>query len=180
MIRRETEHARNRRDAGIVMKINSLVDEEVTDALYDASRAGVPIELVIRGMCALRPGVPGLSDHIRVRSILGRFLEHSRILSFRNGGDSEVWIGSADMMHRNLDRRVEAMVRIKDKAVCDELGALLDLATSDDISCWLLGEDGTWTRRTSGANGPLEDYQEVLIRRHGQRATDTRADARAS
>ena len=118
--------------------------------------------------------------HIRVRSILGRFLEHSRILSFRNGGDSEVWIGSADMMHRNLDRRVEAMVRIKDKAVCDELRALLDLATSDDISCWLLGEDGTWTRRTSGANGPLEDYQEVLIRRHGQRATDARADARAS
>ena len=180
MIRREADHARGGRDAGIIMKINSLVDEEVTDALYDASRAGVPIDLVVRGMCALRPGVPGLSDHIRVRSVLGRFLEHSRILSFRNGGSDELWIGSADMMHRNLDRRVEAMVRIKDKAVCDELRAILDLATSDAISCWLLDKDGKWSRRATGPNGPLEDSQEVLIRRHSQRATDTRVDARAS
>src|SRR5262249_24091975 len=156
----------NGREAGITMKVNSLVDEEVIDPLYDASRAGVPIDLVIRGMCALRPEVPGLSDRIKVRSILGRFLEHSRILSFRNDGSEQIWIGSGDMMHRNLDRRVEATVRIKDRTVCDELRWILSLATSDDVSCWLLGPDGTWTRRTSGPNGPLEDYQEVLIRRH--------------
>ena len=180
MIRRETDHARSGRAAGIVMKVNSLVDEDVIDALYDASRAGVPIDLVVRGMCALRPGVPGLSDHIKVRSILGRFLEHSRILSFRNSGSDEFWIGSADMMHRNLDRRVEAMVRIKDKAVCDELRWILQLATSDDVSCWLLAPDGTWTRRTTGPHGALEDYQEVLIRRHGQRANDVRTESRAS
>jgi polyphosphate kinase len=174
MIRREADHARSGRESGITMKINSLVDEEVTDALYDASRAGVPIHLVVRGMCAIRPGVPGLSDNIRVRSILGRFLEHSRILSFRNGGNDELWIGSADMMHRNLDRRVEAMVRIKDKAVCNELRAVLELATSDNIACWLLDAGGKWTRRTTGPNGPLEDYQEALIRRHSQRASDMR------
>jgi len=179
MIRREIDHARRGHEAGIVMKLNSLVDEDVIDALYDASRAGVPVDLVIRGMCALRPGVPGVSDRIRVVSILGRFLEHSRILWFRNGGDDEVWIGSADMMHRNLDRRVEAVARISDKAACEELKAVLDLARSDSISRWLLGADGRWVRRKTGPEGPLEDYQELLIQRHGHRSTDARAESRA-
>ncbi|HEX4655196.1 MAG TPA: RNA degradosome polyphosphate kinase, partial [Mycobacteriales bacterium] len=180
MIHREIDHARRGHTSGIVMKLNSLVDEDVIDALYDASRAGVPVDLVIRGMCALRPGVPGLSDHIRVISILGRFLEHSRILWFRNGDNDEVWIGSADMMHRNLDRRVEAMARISDKAACEELQAVLDLARSDDIACWLLGPDGRWVRRKSGPTGPLQDYQELLIRRHGHRSTDARTEPRAT
>ena len=179
MIRREIDHARRGHDAGIVMKLNSLVDEDVIDALYDASRAGVPVDLVVRGMCALRPGVPGLSEHIRVVSILGRFLEHSRILWFRNGGDDEVWIGSADMMHRNLDRRVEAVARISDKAASDELRAVLDLARGDRVSSWRLDSDGRWSRRKTGSDGPLEDYQELLIQRHGHRSTDTRSDSRA-
>ena len=179
MIRREIDHARRGHDAGIVMKLNSLVDEDVIDALYDASRAGVPVDLVVRGMCALRPGVPGLSEHIRVVSILGRFLEHSRILWFRNGGDDEVWIGSADMMHRNLDRRVEAVARIRDKAASDELRAVLDLARGDKVSSWRLASDGRWSRSKNGPNGPLQDYQELLIQRHGHRSTDTRSDSRA-
>jgi polyphosphate kinase len=178
MIHREVDHARRGHDSGIVMKLNSLVDEDVIDALYDAARAGVPVDLVIRGMCALRPGVPGLSEHIRVISILGRFLEHSRILWFRNGGDDEVWIGSADMMHRNLDRRVEAVARINDRAACDELRAVLDLARSSDISRWHLGADGRWQRIKTGPMGPLEDFQELLIRRHGHRSTDARTEPR--
>ena len=105
-----------------------MVDEAVIDALYLASQAGVPVELLVRGICALRPGVPGLSETIRVRSILGRFLEHSRVFWFDNGGEPEAWIGSADMMHRNLDRRVEVLVRLRDEHVIDEVGALLDLA----------------------------------------------------
>ena len=113
-INAEAANIRAGKPAGITLKLNSIVDELIIDALYDASEAGVPIDLIVRGMCALRPGVPGLSENIRVRSILGRFLEHSRIFRFCNGGDEQLWIGSADAMHRNLDRRVEAMVRITD------------------------------------------------------------------
>jgi polyphosphate kinase len=180
MIRREIDHARAGRECGIVMKLNSLVDEDVIDALYDASRAGVPVDLVVRGMCALRPGVPGLSERIRVVSILGRFLEHSRIMWFRNGGENEVWIGSADMMHRNLDRRVEAVARINDRAAEEELRAVLDFARGADIAHWRLDSAGGWTRHDRGPDGPLQDYQELLIRRHGQRSADARAESRAS
>ncbi len=114
MIRREVDNAIAGLPSGITMKVNSLVDEELIDELYAASRAGVSIDLIVRGMCALRPGVPGLSENVRVRSILGRFLEHARIMRFRGGGDDEYWIGSADLMHRNLDRRVETLVRVVD------------------------------------------------------------------
>ena len=177
MIEREADHARDGRPAAIAMKLNSLVDEQVIDALYAASRAGVPVDLVVRGMCAIRPGVAGLSETIRVRSILGRFLEHSRILRFGTGVDAELWIGSADMMHHNLDRRVEAVLRILDPDARQQLSDILDLALADTVSRWELDPSGTWHRVN---DEQMEDFQEVSIRRHGQRRGDGRADARAS
>src|SRR3954469_24471750 len=130
----EAEHARAGRPAGIRIKANSIVDEELIDALYRASRDGVPIELIVRGICALRPGVPGLSETIRVRSVVGRFLEHSRVLAFAGGGTPEYWLGSADLMHRNLDRRVEALVRVKDQTVQNQLAGILDRAMDDGVA----------------------------------------------
>jgi len=155
---------REGKPAAVRIKVNSLVDETIIQALYDASQAGVPVDLWIRGICALRPGVPGLSETIRVRSILGRFLEHSRIFVFGNGGDTEVWIGSADLMHRNLDRRIEALVRITRPSHIEQLSELVDLAFADDTAAWRLDADGTWTRHHRGADGqPLRDLQERLI-----------------
>jgi polyphosphate kinase len=142
----------------VQFKSNALVDEVVVDALYRASQAGVPVDLWIRGICTIRPGVPGLSDNIRVRSILGRFLEHSRIYSFGTGDATEVWIGSADMMHRNLDRRVELVVRVADPAHTRRLNRLLELGMDDGTSSWWLDGDGGWTRK------PGEDLQETLVR----------------
>jgi polyphosphate kinase len=169
LIERELDHARAGRAARITMKLNALVDEEIIDGLYVASQGGVDVDLIVRGMCALRPEVPGLSERIRVRSILGRFLEHSRILRFAGGGDEQVWIGSADAMHRNLDRRVEAMVHVSGSATRGRLSRLLDFAMSDAIACWTLAGDGTWTRRTADPNGqPLLDYQDVLVASHGR------------
>ena len=130
-----------------------MVDEAVIDALYRASQAGVPVDIWVRGICALRPGVPGLSENIRVRSILGRFLEHSRVFAFGNGGEPEVWIGSADMMHRNLDRRIEALVRVADPAPPRRADRLLETGMSDDTSSWHLGPDGEWTRHATDADG---------------------------
>jgi polyphosphate kinase len=180
MIHREARHARAGRAAGITLKMNSLVDEEIVDALYEASAAGVPVDLVIRGMCALRPGVPGVSDTIHVRSILGRFLEHSRVLWFRNGGKEQFWMGSADAMHRNLDRRVEALVHVRDPSSCAELREILELSTSPEISCWHLGSDGTWVRRTTSEDGErLQDIQEVLLKRAASRAAESRTESRA-
>ena len=169
MIRREAEHARAGRTAGIWMKMNSLVDEEVIDALYDAAGAGVPVRLVVRGMCALRPGVGGLSTGIRVRSIVGRFLEHSRVFRFANGGNPDVWIGSADMMHRNLDRRVEAMVALRDPVAMQQVCDALDLALDPAVAGWDLQSDGTWVRSSYADGVRLPDYQDVLVRRHAQR-----------
>ena len=170
-IDREIEHARAGRPAGIQVKCNALVDEAIIDALYRASRAGVPVEVFVRGICALRPGVPGLSEHIRVISVLGRFLEHSRAYCFANGGDGEVWIGSADMMHRNLDRRVEVLVRLEAPDECEEVRSLFALAFDPGTSCWHLGADGAWHRRVVGDDGqPLRDYQETLIARRQGRA----------
>jgi polyphosphate kinase len=164
-IRIETENAKAGKPSGIRIKLNSIVDEAIIDALYRASNAGVPVDLVIRGICGVKPGVPELSENIRVRSILGRYLEHSRIFAFHNDGDPQVFIGSADMMHRNLDRRVEALVRITDPDHLAELDAVLDLAMSDTTSSWHLQPDGEWERHHRGDDGRvLEDMQNVLMR----------------
>jgi polyphosphate kinase len=161
-INRAADRARAGRPTRIQFKVNSIVDERIIDALYRASRAGVHVGLVVRGICALRPGVPGLSDRITVRSILGRFLEHSRVFRFdHGGGEDEFWLGSADLMHRNLDRRVEALVRVTDPAVQADLAGTLDLSLADDVACFELAADGTWHRRHS--TEPLRDVQEALL-----------------
>src|SRR3954464_1462881 len=157
--------------ARVRMKANSVVDEAVIDELYRASMAGVPVDLLTRGICSLRPGVPGLSETVRVRSILGRFLEHSRIFWFDNGGSPSAWIGSADLMHRNLDRRVECLVELPGQAQIDEVRRLLDLAFDARTSSWWLMPSGEWERHHLDADGvPLRDLQETLIiakrRRH--------------
>jgi polyphosphate kinase len=182
----QAELARQGRPARIQMKCNALIDEMIIDALYRASQAGVPVDLWIRGICGLKPGIPGVSETIRVRSVLGRFLEHSRIYAFgdssagdSDAGDSEfkdrgaVWIGSADLMHRNLDRRVELLIRVTDRAQQAELRGLISLAMSDTTASWWLGSDGTWTRHHLDASGaPLLDIQEYLIRSRQGRAAD--------
>ncbi len=163
-IHREIAHHAAGRPAGIRLKANSVVEEAIIDSLYLASQEGVPVELLVRGICSLRPGVPGLSEHITVRSVLGRFLEHSRIFSFENGGEPTAWIGSADMMHRNLDRRVEVLVRLPHPDSVTELRGLLDLAFAPTTDAWELGSDGEWTR-----NGGDVHLQEVLIERQRRR-----------
>ncbi len=161
----EAENAREGKPSGIRLKLNSIVDEAIIDALYRASRAGVPIDLVVRGICSVRPGVPELSDTIRIRSVLGRYLEHSRIFAFHNDGDPQVFIGSADMMHRNLDRRVEALVRLADPDQIREVHHILDLAMSDDTASWWLDDDGEWMRHGRSDSGrALDDMQNVLMR----------------
>jgi len=170
-IRAEIVHHKAGRPARIRIKANSIVDEATIDELYRASIAGVPIDLLTRGICSLRPGVRGLSETIRVRSILGRFLEHSRVFWFENGGDPAAWIGSADLMHRNLDRRVECLVNLPGYAAIEEVRRLLDLAFDDRTASWWLTPSGTWERHHIDKNGiPLRDLQETLIavkrRRH--------------
>jgi polyphosphate kinase len=158
----EAEAARAGQPCGIRLKANALVDEEVIDALYRASRAGVPVQCLIRGICALRPGVPGLSETVTVRSILGRYLEHSRIFHFESAG--EWWIGSADMMHRNLDRRIESLVRVRDREMHEQLASMLDLAFSPEVIAWELAADGRWTRKAYQGEERLLDYQVELAR----------------
>jgi polyphosphate kinase len=163
LIERETEHLRAGRAAGIRMKINSLVDEQVIDALYRASQAGVPIDVVVRGICALKPGIDGLSDNIRVRSILGRFLEHSRVFHFV--GSDEHWFGSADMMHRNLDRRVEVQVRITDPLLTAELNVMFESALHPETRCWVLESNGNWAASPDGGES-VRDHQAQMLARH--------------
>jgi polyphosphate kinase len=166
----ETENAKQGLPSGIRIKLNSIVDEAIIDALYRASNAGVPVDLVVRGICSLTPGVEGLSENIRVRSILGRYLEHARIFAFHNNGDPQVFIGSPDMMHRNLDRRVEALVRVTSPDHLRELDFIIDLAMSDETSSWWLEPDGTWTRHNLGLDGKtLQDLQNVLMGEISQR-----------
>lgn len=165
-IRREIEHKLAGKPARIRFKMNSLVDEQIIDELYFASMAGVPIDILVRGMCALKPGVKGLSETIKVHSILGRYLEHSRIFSFANAGAADVFIGSADMMHRNLDRRVEALVRIAQTDQLKDLHELFELAMSDDVSVWELDHSGVWSRETLSTTGEkLIDMQDEMMAR---------------
>ncbi|WP_460808479.1 RNA degradosome polyphosphate kinase [Micromonospora zhanjiangensis] len=164
-IEREITNARRGVPGLVQIKVNSLVDEDVIDALYRASRAGVRVDLLIRGMCTLRPGVDGLSENIRVRSILGRFLEHSRVFRFGNDGEDEFWIGSADLMHRNLDRRVEALVQVTDPVARAELDHLMTTAMSPDVEAFELAGDGGWRHRTGPPEQPLPHLQEALLRR---------------
>ena len=151
-IDREIVNAKDGMPAGVQFKLNSLLDEEFVEKLYEASQAGVHVDLLIRGICALRPGIPGLSENIKVRSILGRFLEHSRIFHFINAGEDEYWIGSADLMGRNLNRRVESLVRIDKKSHKEYLQEILDLGLSDDVSSWHL-TDEKWDRKTITNDG---------------------------
>ena len=147
LISRETEHAKAGRPARIVVKINRLADIKIINALYDASRAGVPIELIVRGVCMLRPGVPGLSETITVRSVVGRFLEHSRVYYFQNGGEEEMYVGSADWMPRNFDRRVEVMAPVRDQRLKDYLkNVLLASYLRDNVKARRLRPDGSYER----------------------------------
>ncbi len=176
-INAQAERARAGKPARIRMKCNAIIDEVIIDSLYRASQAGVPIDLWIRGICAVRPGLAGLSETIRVRSVLGRFLEHSRVYAFGaedDDADGGVWLGSADLMHRNLDRRVELLVRVTDPGQRAELAGLIDMAMDDTTATWWLDSDGTWTRHHLDASGaPLNDIQEYLIRvRQGRAAND--------
>ncbi len=164
-VEREIEFKREGKDARIRVKVNAMVDELVIDALYRASQAGVRVEVVVRGMCSLKPGVAGLSENITVRSVLGRYLEHSRAFTFMGGGDPAVYIGSADMMHRNLDRRVEALVRLVQPDHIQEVDELFDLAMSDESASWHLSSSGEWARHQFGEGGVrLVDVQDQLMR----------------
>ncbi|MBV5242817.1 RNA degradosome polyphosphate kinase [Mycolicibacterium sp. PAM1] len=161
-IDREIAATRDGAEGRIRLKANALVDEQVIDALYRASQAGVQVEVVVRGICALRPGEPGFSDNITVRSILGRFLEHSRIIHFR--AIDEYWIGSADMMHRNLDRRVEVMAQVKDPRLTTQLNDIFDSAADPRTRCWELGSDGHWTALPQEGHS-VRDHQISLMER---------------
>jgi polyphosphate kinase len=151
LIAREATHARAGRPARIVAKLNAIVDADVIAALYEASQAGVTVDLIVRGICCLRPGMPGVSDRIRVRSIVGRFLEHSRLFSFANGGSEEFYIGSADWMPRNLERRVEVITPVEDRALQARLRSLLDTCLDDNRQAWVLHPDGTYVQLTAPA-----------------------------
>ena len=165
-IQREITNKENGKPAKIRMKLNSLVDERIIDQLYFASIAGVPIEILVRGMCALKPGIEGLSENVKVVSVLGRYLEHSRVFFFENAGDPDVFIGSADMMHRNLDRRVESLVHITQTDQIKELNDLLELAVSGTVAIWELESSGIWRRDSKNHDGePLIDMQDEVMAR---------------
>ena len=175
-IEREIAGHRAGREAWIKIKVNSIVDEATIDALYRASQAGVPVDIVVRGICAVRAGIPGLSENVRVRSILGRFLEHSRVFAFAGDGElPDVWIGSADLMHRNLDRRVEVLIKIADPGQVGFLVDLLDRSVSPSTTSWHLMPDGSWQRHQDDDDGErLEDLQDLLIARARRRLAATR------
>jgi polyphosphate kinase len=162
MIHREMEHHRAGRRARIIAKMNALVDPELIVALYQASQAGVPVDLIVRGICCLRPGLPGISGTIRVISIVGRFLEHSRAYYFLNGGEEEVYIGSADWMPRNLDRRIEAVAPIEDTAHRQTLRDVLLLMWQDNRQAWELESDGTYSQRNPAPGEPERATHKLL------------------
>ncbi len=163
LIEREIEFARAGREARIVLKCNAIVDPDSIDAIYRASQAGVEVDLIVRGICSVRPGVAGLSERVRVRSVVGQFLEHSRIFSFANGGMTEWYIGSADLMERNLDRRVEAVVPIEDNEARARLAEVVSVMLADDRRSWQLGSDAVWRRTEdlAGAEGTVDTFEEM-------------------
>ena len=163
LIAREADHARQGRPARIVAKMNSLVDEDVIEALYRASQAGVPISLLVRGICCLRPGIPGVSEHIEVRALVDRYLEHGRIFHFANSGKDEVYIASADWMPRNFHRRVEVMLPIEDPAVRARLIEILTISWSDNVKAWALDANGVYSRVQSKPGQPLIRSQQKFI-----------------
>ena len=173
LIQTEIDHHEAGQPARIRLKLNSLVDESIIDSLYRASRAGVPIDIWVRGTCALIPGIPGLSETIRVVSVLGRYLEHSRVFWFENNDNPLVYIGSADMMHRNLDRRIEVLMQITDPHHVEQLGAQLDRGMREDVQSWRLDSDGVWQRHSRLENGSLladvqhETMMEMMSRKRG-------------
>jgi polyphosphate kinase len=169
LIDREAARSTAQHPGRIIMKVNNLIDETVIDALYAAAGRGVEVDLIVRAICALRPGVEKLSERIRVRSIVGRFLEHSRILVFGNGGDEEVYVGSADLMHRNLDRRVETLVRVESGAARRQLNEVLAVALQDNVGTWQLDANGAWARLRSGEK-EAHSLQTILMERAGHRA----------
>ncbi|HEU5222358.1 MAG TPA: RNA degradosome polyphosphate kinase [Candidatus Lumbricidophila sp.] len=174
LISTEMRNAADGKPSGIRIKVNSMVDEAIIDALYRASNAGVPVDIWVRGICSLRPGVPGLSENIRVRSVLGRYLEHSRVFAFHHQGDEQVFIGSADMMHRNLDRRVEVLVRLADQRHLGMIDQMFTDAFADTTGVWQLDDAGAWTRHAaSDVGAPLNDLQDVTMQRHAARTRKT-------
>jgi polyphosphate kinase len=167
LIARETQHALAGRPCGIRAKLNAITDAGIVRALYRASQAGVPIDLIVRGMCVLRPGIPGISETIRVRSIVGRFLEHSRIFAFANAGEREIFIGSADWMGRNLDRRVETVVPVLDAAMGDFIEhEILDLMLADNVKSRVLSADGSYERRSVMPGEKRVDAQQTFLREY--------------
>ena len=175
-IERTVEAHREGRPARIALKMNSLVDRRCIRALYAASQAGVRVDLNIRGICCLRPGVPGVSENIRVVSIVGRFLEHSRIFAFDRRDDCTVYIGSADLMPRNLDTRVELLAPVRDEGLRGELLDTLERCMADNTNAWVLDGDGIWTRRSPGGSEP-RNAQKELMARHAARAAEAAAAA---
>jgi polyphosphate kinase len=163
------------RPARIAMKLNSLVDRRCIRALYRASQAGVPIDLNIRGICCLVPGVPGVSENIRVNSVVGRFLEHSRILAFERNGETKVYIGSADLMPRNLDTRVELVTPVEDPSLRDDLLDTLERSLADDTNSWDLGQDNVWRRRTQQGHEPRSVQRELMLGHQARAAEGTAA-----
>ncbi|WP_411278687.1 polyphosphate kinase 1 [Gemmatimonas sp.] len=178
LIERESAHAKAGRGGRIIAKMNALVDPEIIVALYRASQAGVEIDLIVRGICCLLPGLRGVSDRIRVVSIIGRFLEHSRIAFFSNGGNPEYYIGSADWMPRNFDRRVEAMAPIDDVAWHGRLQRVLEMCLADNRQAWELGADGTYHRRSP--NGAEERATQATLMRDPWGGFETKASAKSS
>ena len=163
LIQREIEAVQSGKTGRIVAKMNSLVDQKLIAKLYEASQAGVQIDLIIRGTCCLRPGLPDISDNIRVISIIGRYLEHSRIFWFHNNGKSECFIGSADWMPRNLDRRVEAVTPIEEPAIAQKLYEIMDLMLKDNRQAWELQTDGQYQQRQANEGEEIRSSQMILM-----------------
>ncbi|MEZ5313771.1 MAG: hypothetical protein R2862_09045 [Thermoanaerobaculia bacterium] len=179
LIAREAENERAGKGGRIIAKMNSLEDPEIVLALYDASRAGVEIDLIVRGVCRLRPGVPGMSETIRVRSIVGRFLEHARIFHFRNAGAPEFYLASADWMSRNLDHRVETMVPVESVELRGELEWILATQLADNRKAWVLRAGGQWEKVQAAPGEPVRSSQAIFMENASRRLPRTPSAASA-